>query len=159
MVRIATQWIIAVVANVYSFWNWAKVKFPGHTMNANSASAIRKHSPISRIAAITLPFPTFSERPWCHSVPESICEGAIRFVVRTVPTDKTDGLPFHQSAIGTVPCGKGSRLTTTTFTEFWGIMRLHKKFSFLCQAWDALTSPGTFYWGGSTRVLYHESGV
>lgn len=75
------------------------------------------------------------------------------WVISCVALNIANGLTCHMPKFGLRLLGNIGRLTASAFTEFWGIMGLHKNLHFLCQAWDVRSVARHFSLGITPVIL------
>jgi hypothetical protein len=133
--------IVAFMKNVHARGNWPIVQFVGKAMRPIGPLSCGE-SAISSILLGSLPFPTIVWAALIDFFPETIC-GQARAKMMKANESSLLGREFRN----------GNGLTTSTFTEFWSIMGLHKNLHFLCQAWDVSSVARHFLLGYYRSIL------
>lgn len=130
VVRIAAAAIVAMVAYMMTFWNWAVMNFVGYAMSAlQGATVTAAKLTIARVIDMTLPFPTLVKWASGYMFPKHFFGGT----TEAMTFAKACVLSFDQVAFVIGTFGYGRDLAASTFAEFWcvrGIIEAHQNLQF-----------------------------
>jgi hypothetical protein len=144
--RIATGRVIALVQHPKSFWYWAMRQLPGDSMGRDNMM-VNLDLPVALAASVSLPFPTIISAENLHLRPEMLRKGRGTTKTRVMAVNEPKWFALHMTAPVFVSCCNGGLFATSAMAitirgVVRGIMGLHKKLPFLCQAQDVCRVAG-----------------
>lgn len=159
VIGVAARRIVAFMANFHIPWGVPCGKFICDTIGL-VIFAVELKSSVAAFCPAVFPLPAFIRAALVNLFPKAFSDRAQPTSLAVMARDESCGLALNMPVTTAgLFCNRGrvAASASAKFDALYGIIGVHKKPTFLCQAQDVCPSLGTFYWGAS-RVSIPQMG-